>query len=214
MSRKTKAAEFVYEYPVNVTGRNFVVTEPMREYALEKISKIEKFNIRIIDVTILMEIQKLEQRVEVILKVGHILIKSLAVSNDMYVSIDKAVDKVQTQLRKYRSRIREHQARGISEIDMDVNIYRIPTEAELDLEEFERVGELNGEQELVERYRPHPVVKQETIAVKTLTKGEAIMKMELSGDPFLLFRGEEDQKLKIIYKNEDGNFGIIEPSLN
>lgn len=214
MSRKTKAAEFIQaEYPVTVTGRNFLVTEPMRNYAIEKIAKIDKFNIRIIDVNILMEIQKLEQRVEIVLKVDHILVRSEAVSDDMYISIDKAVDKMQTQLRKYRTRIREHQARGVREVDMAVNFYRSPTEAELGVEDFDEIKESDPQAELIERYRPHSISKRETIAVKTLTYAEAIMKMELSGDGFMLFRSEEDQKLKVIYRNEDGNFGIIEPAL-
>lgn len=210
MSRKSKAAEFIQEeYSVNVTGRNVQVTDAMKAYALEKISKIERFSIRIIDIAVTMDVQKLDHRVDIVLKVDHIKIKSHANTIDMYASIDKAVDKIQSQLRKYRDRIKEHQAKHISTIDMNVNVLPRSKEEEFD-EDFTKV---NGESEsrLLDQYRPHHIVKKETKPLKTLTYSEAVMKMELSDDAFLIFRNEEDMKLKVIYRRNDGDFGIIEP---
>jgi putative sigma-54 modulation protein len=209
MSRKTKAAEFLQqEYPIVVTGRNFPVTEPMKNYAIEKIAKIDRFNIRIVDVSVVMDIQKQLQRVEIVVKVDHILVRSEAVSDDMYASIDKAVDRIQTQLRKYHSKIRDHQAKGIRAIEMDVDVYRPLTEEELSMEALAN----QERQELIERYRPRQIVKREVMPIKTLNHSEAVMKMELGGAPFMIFRSEEDSKLKVIYLREDGNFGIIETS--
>lgn len=210
MSRKSKAAEFVQEgYSLNVTGRNVQVTDAMKAYALEKITKIERFSIRIIDIAVTMDVQKLEHRVDIVVKVDHIKIKSQANTIDMYASIDKAVDKIQSQLRKYRDRIKEHQARHISTIDMNVNVLPRSTEEEFD-EDFTRIDG-DAETRLIEQYRPHHIVKKETKPLKTLTYREAIMKMELSEDPFLIFRNEEDMKLKVIYRRNDGDFGVIEP---
>jgi putative sigma-54 modulation protein len=92
---------------------------------------------------------------------------------------------------------------------MKVNVYRPPAE--------EAVAVVNDEiedqnhQELIEQYRPHEVVLEETRPLKMLTTDEAIMKMDLSGDSFLIYRGEEDRMIKVIYRREDGNYGIIEP---
>lgn len=215
MSRKSKAAEFLEEgYSLNVTGRNVQVTEPMKAYALEKISKIEKYNIRIIDINVMMDIQKLDHRIEIIIKADHVKIISRANTENMYASIDKAVDKIQAQLRKYRERIREHQAKHIATIDMNVNVLQRST-LEQDMED--ELSEINGNfedqrsQGLVEKYRHGNIVKRETMPLKILTYQEAIMKMELSDDPFMLFRNEEDMKLKVIYRREDGDFGVIEP---
>ena len=57
----------------------------------EKISKMEKFTHRITDVVITMDIQRFQHRVTVTMKLDHILIKSQAITDDMYASIDKAV---------------------------------------------------------------------------------------------------------------------------
>lgn len=211
MSRKSKAAEFVgVGYDIHVTGRNLHVTEPMKAYAVEKISKIERFTNRIIDVQVTMDVQKLEHRVDIVLKIDHIKIKTHAASENMYASIDKAVDKLSSQVRRYRDRIRNHHARGVPTIEMNVNVLKPIAEEEM----FDINGDIEEETErrLVDTYKPHEIVSQETMPLKMLTSDEAIMKMELSGDSFLLYRSEEDRKLKVIYRREkDGNYAIMEP---
>lgn len=209
MKGKAKAAEFVGEgYTIHVTGRDVYVTEAMKSYAIEKVSKIERFSSRIIDVQITMDIQKLDHRVDIVLKVDHIKIKSQASSTDMYASIDKAVEKIERQLRKYKQRIQEHTAKPLNVVDLKVNVLKRPEEEEL-LDINLEIEEANH-RDLFDRLAPHPVVSQETQPLKILTLDEAIMKMELSDDPFLIFRSEETRKLEVIYRREDGNFGVIE----
>lgn len=216
MSRKSKAAEFLQEaYNIAVTGRNVMVTDAMKDYAIEKVSRIERFSNRIIDVVITMDVQKLEHRVDIVLKVNHLKIKSQAVSDNMYVSIDKAVDKVEAQLLRYKSKLQDHQARSVAAIDMNVNVLSFSPEEEI----LDVNADVNAEIEkenrrrLVDRFHPHQIVKRETRPLKTLTDGEAIMKMDLSKDAFLVYIGEEDQNIKVIYRRNDGNFGVIEPQV-
>jgi putative sigma-54 modulation protein len=209
MSRKSKAAEFLQEaYNITVTGRNVMVTDAMKDYAIEKISKIERFSNRIIDVVVTMDIQKFEHRVDIVLKVNHIKIKSQAITNDMYASIDKAVDKIEAQLLRYKEKLQDHQAKGIAAVDMNVNVLRFTDEELVDVND-----EIEDEnrRRLMDRYRPHKIVNKETLPLKTLTDGEAIMKMDLSGDNFLIYRSEESQRLKVMYRRNDGDFGVIEP---
>ena len=210
MSRKSRAAEFLEDvYNITITGRNVVITDAMKDYAIEKISKIERFSNRIIDVVVTMDVKKLEHRVDIVLKVDHIKIKSTAISDNMYASIDKAVHKIETQLLRYKDRLQEHQTKGVSAIDMKVNVLRSATEEEL--------SELNDEIEsesrnrLLDKYAPHTIVSKETRPLKILTDGEAIMKMDLSNDSFLIYRSEESRKLRVIYRRSDGDYGVIEP---
>jgi putative sigma-54 modulation protein len=205
MNRKDKALEFANDWDIKITGRHVEVTDSMKDYAIEKISKIERFINRIIDVNIIMDIQKLEHRVEIILTFGSMKVSSTASSTDMYASIDKAVDKLAAQLRRYKSKIQDHHAKGLSIIDMNVNVLKKPAEED-EVEFDEEITQDN-------RFHPHAIIKQETSPLKTLTYDEAVMKMDLSGDGFLIFKSEEDQKLKVIYSRKDGNYGIIEPVL-
>lgn len=208
MSNKSKASEFVNDtYDINVLGRNVLVTDAMKDYAIEKVSKIDKFSHRIIDVHITMDIQKLEHRVDIIMKVDHVKIKSSASSEDMYASIDLATDKLQQRLLKYKKRLQEHAAKPLSSIDMNVNVVNM---SEDEVAVINDEIESENRRKLMDSYHPHKIITQETRPLKILTHTEAIMKMDLSGDNFLIFRSEEDQKLKVIYRRNDGHFGIIE----
>lgn len=207
MSRKSKAAEFIEQgYDITVTGRNVQVTEAMKAYALEKVSKLDRFTDRIIDVVVTMDIQKLEHRVDIVMKVNHLKIKSSASSTDMYASIDKAVSKLEAQFRRYKDRLQDHQAIGHALMEMNVNIVR---SASLEEEVNDEI-ESENQRRLYESVKAGEIVSKEKRMLKTLTLDEAMMKLELSGDHFLVFRGEEDRKLKVIYRRNDGNFGVIE----
>jgi len=210
MSRKSKAAEFVdEEYSLAINGRNVQVTDAMKNYVMDKLSKIEKYGTRIIDIVVTLDIQRFQHQADIIVKLNQIMIKGSAVSDDMYVSIDKALDKIQTQLKKYKQRIQDHHAKPLEEIDMTVNVVRPALEG--------IIAEINDDIEaenvrtLDEIYRPHEIVKQETASLKFLTWDEAIMKMELSGDAFLVFKNEADRKINVIYRRDNGDYGILTP---
>ncbi len=207
MSRKAVAEKFSDDvYDITVQGRHVQVTEGMEKYAIEKISKIEKHFNRVIDVVIEMDIQKLQHMVDIVMRVDSIVIRSAASTDNMYASIDKAVDKLKAQLRRYKQRIQDHQVKRNNSIDIKVQVI---APEELDIVNDEILSE-NAAQ-LIENYAPHEIVSEESRPLKTLNRKEATMKMELSGDPFLVFRSEEDRKLKVIYRRNDRNFGIIEP---
>jgi len=210
MTKRETAASFVNDsYDISVTGRHVLVTEAMKNYAIEKLSKLDKFSDRIIDVHVAMDIQKLEHRVDIVMSVNHMKIKSSSSSEDMYISIDRGVEKLQRQLNRYKDKLREHQSPHLADIEMAVHV--IKPWGEEQLTEINSSIEDESERELVEQYRPHQIVAQEQIPLKTLNYEEAVMKMELSGDVFLIFRNEVDRQLKVIYRRSDGNYGIIEP---
>jgi len=207
MSRKSKAAEFIGEgYNITVTGRNVQVTDSMKDYAIEKISKLEKFVDRIIDVIIIMDIQRFEHRVDIALQFNNVKIKSHAITNDMYASLDKAVHKLETQLLRYKARLHEHHTKNLGSVDMNVNVFAAPSPAEEINDEIESANQRS----LDDNFNHAKIISQEKRALRTLNLSECIMKMELSGDQFLIFRCEEDHKLKVIYRRKDGNYGVIE----
>lgn len=205
MDRKSKNTEFLQDgYNIDVHGRNVTVTEGIKNYAIEKVSKIEKFAHRIIDVSVILDIQKLEQRVDIVMQVDHIKIKSSAVTDDLYASIDIACDKLQQRLLKYKKRIQEHTAKPISMIEMNVNVI------EHDVEEINDEIESETRRQLYDSYAPHKISSTEKKPLKTLNQNEAVMKFELSGDHFLIYHSEEDKRIKVMYRRKEGNLGIIE----
>lgn len=185
--------EFEQGYNVIVTGRHVHVTDGMKQHAIERISRLERVGTRIIDVHVTMDIQKLSNRVDIQMKYGHTLIQSHATSTDMYVSIDQAVDKLNKQLKKYKKKIQDHHAKDVRAIEIPVQIFA------------------PEEEEVAEEAPLHRIVATETRRLKMLTDDEAIMRMDLSGEPLMVYRSELTQKLQVIYRREDGNYGIIRP---
>ncbi len=195
-------------YRVDVVGRNVQVTEPIRAYIWDKLNKIERFHTHILHVQVTLDIHRLEHVCTLLLKVDHLRIKCEATSADMYVSIDRAIDRLKVLLSRYKSRIQDHHKKKLSMIDMQVNVVKRPyneiEEINAEIEELSKFEQLN-------EYLPHKVIGSETRPLKMLTVDEAVMKMDLSGDQFLIFRSEEDQKLKVLYRRTDGHYGLIRP---
>ena len=200
-SRKEKTAEFDQGYNVMVTGRHMHITDGMKQHAIDRVSKLEHIADRIIDVNVTMDIQKLSHHVEILMKYGHILIRSHAQTTDMYISIDQAVAKLEHQLRRYKRKLHDHHKKGYPVKEIPVQVIQAPGEET----ELEEVG---GADEVA---LPHRIVATEIGRLKILDDSEAVMKMELTGDPVMVFRAEVDRRLKVIYRRHDGNYGIIEP---
>jgi len=190
---------------IHIYGKSVLVTEPMKNYAIDKISKAAKITHQNVHVHATLDIQKLESHVSLLLTFSHFKVKVEAVTDEMYAAIDKASDKLSQVLKKWKGKIlhSHHRPPVIEEAEEKV---MQPLEEE-DLLVY------NQEIETLEKreYAMPKIVATKTRPIKTLTPSEAMMKLELSDDPFLVFRNEEDQRIKILYRLEDGNYGLINP---
>lgn len=195
-------------YRVDIIGRNVEITDPIRTYVWDKLSKVERFHNHIMHVHVTLEIQKVEHICAIVLKIDHTRVKCQASSTDMYASIDRAIDKLQSLLSRYKSRLQDHHNKKLSIIDMQVNVLERPYN-EIEMINAE-IDEDNIKSKISE-YRSAKVIGTESKPLKMLTIEEAMMKMDLSGDDFMIFRCEEDQKLKVMYRRTDGNYGLIQP---
>lgn len=196
------------EYTVSVVGKHIEITKPIRDYIDEKITKIEKITNHIIEVDVRLDVQKLNHSVDIILKFSHFKIKVRAITENMYSAIDKAFERLYAKIRKWKGRIQDHHARSVSGTEMEVNVLE---RARDEIEQInEEIADANN-RKLEEEYSLPPVIKKKKRSLKQLTLEEAVMKMELSDDHFMIFRSEEDQNLKVIYRRRDGSYGVISP---
>lgn len=210
MPGKTKSEvkkEFAGQgYPIHVIGRHIDITDSMKSYAIDKLMKVEHFGGRVLDLTVTMDIQKLVCSVSFIINVNNTMIKVTGYSEDMYAAVDQAIDKLKAKLRHYVDKLHKHHSKNGSVVDLSVNV--IPKLSFVD-EINDQIEEANLS-EIEKELRPHRVVIREKKHLSILNQEEAVMKMELSEDSFLLYRGEDDMKLKVIYRRDDGNYGVIE----
>jgi putative sigma-54 modulation protein len=193
-------------YNISIVGKHFQITEAIKNYVFDKLSKIEKITDQIIDVVVTLDAQKLEHSCSILMNFIHFHIKVSANTDNMYSAIDKASDRILKLIRKYKTKLQSHRAKDRSTIDIHVNVIQ-SLKDDLKAINEDIVAETVRLEE--ERYKLHEVVAKETMPLKTLTQDEALMKMEITDDPFLIFRSEEDQKLKVIYRRQDRNYGLV-----
>ncbi len=193
-------------YNLEITGKNLQITDPIETYVLEKISKLERFTNKILEIVVTLEVQKLAHTAKIVIKFLHYRIQVHSTTLDLYAAIDGAFNKLYKLIRKYKEKLQSHRNKDLTSVDMKVHVLV----KEDELEDINDEIEKETINQKLEKYKIPKVVAKETMPVKMLTQEEAIMKLDLSGEHFLIYKGEEDQKLKVIYKRDDGNLGIIE----
>jgi putative sigma-54 modulation protein len=204
----TKTNKFANEgYTVNIVGKHIEVTDAIRSYVWEKLSRIERIADRIIEIQATLDSQKLEQTCSIVMDFSHFVVKVQANRPNMYEAIDKAVDRLKHLLSKYKEKMKSYRNKDLTTVDIHVNVIEASKD---DLKAINDDIEAENARKREERLELHRVVAKETIPLKMLTQGEAVMKMEITGDPFLIYKSEEDQKLKVIYRRADGNYNLVQ----
>jgi len=202
--------------PIQVTGRHVSVTEAMKEYCRRKVASLHLDYPKIIEVQVILDVQKYRHTAEVILHCSnHITLEASSESNDMYASIDQVVDRIERRMRKYKTRLmQKHRPRrhGVQHLEEKV----------LRWEWLERLAELeqNGTEESPlelakeEQEQQHgpEVVHTEKYPVKPMFIDEAVLQMEMSNKQFLVFLNAKTEKVSVLYRRKTGDFGLIEPT--
>ncbi|MFH1480807.1 MAG: ribosome-associated translation inhibitor RaiA [Pseudomonadota bacterium] len=176
---------------ITVTFRRMEPIESLKIYAEEKISKIDKYFDFPIEAHIVMSLEKFRHIADVTLSLDGVRIKGVEETGDMYSAIDQVVDKIETQVKKYRAKIRDRRPENIKGEDV------------LDAEAEEESGVLSLEE---------PAIEIEKIVAKPMDPEEAAMQLTASSLDFLVFRNSRSEEINVIYKRKDGNLGLIEPS--
>ena len=193
-------------YSLSIISKNIAVTDAIEKYILEKISKIERFAHHIIDIVVTLDIQKVTNTVSIVMKFLHFKIKVQAQTEDMYSAIDKATERILKLIQKYKTKLQSHRVSESPLSPMRVSI----------LEPINDIDEINdqiAEENLKEEenlYRIHEVVATETMPLRTFTQNEAAMKLDLSGEDFLIYKSEEDQKIRVMFRRKDDKLGVVQ----
>ena len=179
---------------VIIKGKNIEVTDALRQHAEQKVEKIAKLDLGFKEVEVKLVVEKnpsiqLNQIAEITLfGSGHVM-RATERDRDMYVAIDKAVSKVQRQIKKYHGkqidRTHAHAHAGA----------RKPAESEAEGEAVEPT-----------------IVKTKKIGIKPMTPEEAALQMEMLGHDFFVFTNSETESANVVYRRNDGDYGLIDTS--
>ena len=179
---------------ITVVGRHFEVTEPIKKYVDAKLLRLEKFSEDIKEAHVILEVQKFRHVAEITLYLKYFKLTATEESRDMYASIDNALGSLHKQLLKLRDRIKEHKARRIAGRSI---IFGERLKAERGLK-------------VLQKEKKAKVIKRE-FQTKPMSVDEACMELELFKDNFLVFRNSQTEDINVVYKREDGNYGLISP---
>ena len=174
---------------VIVTGRNVNITNSLRDNIESKLDKLEKYFNKEAEVQVTLSVEKERQIMEVTIPLSGSVLRAEEATTDMFTTIDRVVDKLDSQLRKHKTKLEKNRINNYETIRFE----NIPTYEKASDDEEPRI------------------VKTKQFAVKPMSNEEAVLQMELVGHNFYVYANDETNEVNVVYKRKDGNYGLIEP---
>lgn len=168
---------------VLVRGNKIDITDAMKDYVKDKLSKLEKYTLGDVTATVLVKIRNYTQKVEVTIPLKTLILRAEEESQDFYSAVDLVVNKLERQIRKNKSKLKKKEKTGVKEFNID---------------------------DIIDLYDDEPVVKRKKIEIKPMNLDEAILQMELLGHNFYMYKDSDLNKIALVYKRNDGGYGVIE----
>lgn len=173
---------------LNIRGDKVTITQSMKNYIAEKISKLDKYfeNPEEISTNVLVRIRGLEQIIEVTALTKRFTLRAEESNEDFYAAVDLVVSKLERQIRKNKDRL-NRKYKNIEELEFNFTY----------------------EQEDKEEENVSTIVKRKNISMKPMDEEEAILQIELLNHDFFVFKNIDEECVSVIYKRKDNNYGII-----
>lgn len=172
-------------------GKNIDITDNFQNKIENKINRIAKLFPEDTEVIVTLSVIKLDNKAEVTIKLPKRILRAEVTKDDMMAAIDEAVDILEGQMTKYKSRLKDKSKKDGSFVD-ELNAF---LNADEDYDEEESLN----------------IVRTKRFTVKPMDAEEAVMEMELLGHSFFVFRNAATDEINVVYKRKDGAYGLIDP---
>ncbi|RZI48661.1 ribosome hibernation-promoting factor, HPF/YfiA family [Lactococcus kimchii] len=179
----------------NIRGENVEVTDAIRAYVEDKIGKLDKYFNDGHEVTAYVNLKVYTEKrakVEVTLPAKNITLRAEDTSQEMYSSIDFVEEKLERQIRKYKTRMNRKPRNSV------------PTGQAFN-DEF---APLDKADEVAEDHVS--IVRTKHVALKPMDAEEAVLQMDMLGHDFYVFTDADTNDTHVVYRREDGRYGLIE----
>lgn len=190
---------------LKIHTRNVDVTPRLQEHVEKKVSKLDRYLPNIQEVRVDLAIERRKQGMDQCIAQltlrntrGVILRAEEKKQPDIYAALDVALDKMYRQIERYKGK-RKRRAAG--------RFY----ETEQTLQGVEAVPGTESEEE--EEEEKTAIVRRKSVTLVPMSEEEAIDQMELLGHNFFVFLNAETAKVGVLYRREDGNYGVLEPRI-
>lgn len=177
---------------VAVNFRHMETSDPVRDYALEKLDRVKKYIEEPIDIQVTLSVEKKIRHIATVTMIAKgTTVKATEETNDMYAAIDAVVDKIERQLKRYKEKIKDHKPSAGREREIQKTVV---TAESLD----------EGLEEPV-------IVRSHTFSAKPMSPEEAVMQMNLLHKEFIVYNDAQSNEINVVYRRKDGNYGLIAP---
>ena len=177
----------------NFTGKNFVVSEELKEKCRTKLGRLERLFPNNCDAYVSFSAVKQENRIEVTIPLQRRILRAECSAADFYTAMDLAVDALDKQMVKYKNRIKDKSRRD-SAFKEEATVYN------------------NMQEEMAAEGDAIIIEKTKKFALKPMDAEEAVMEMEMLGHVFFVFRDSRSEEVNVVYKRNNGSYGLIEPN--
>jgi putative sigma-54 modulation protein len=181
----------------SVTFRHMEATEALKDYAKEKVQRIKKYFPDPIAVSVVMSTERYNHRADVNVQLHNGLkIAGSEATENMYSSIDLVVAKIERQVRRYKDKLRTHNKKT-DDPEWEVGMEVAPDGDGADADEGPPP--------------PRVVGKADKFHNEPLSVADAVGRLTSLDAQFLAFRRAPSGQVNVVYRREDGSYGLIEP---
>ncbi len=188
---------------INITFRNLEATDALKEYAREKIDRVNKYVDRAGEAHVVLSLERHLHHADLTIHAGSFLLRGREKSEDMYASIDLAMDKIERQLRRYKEKLKRHHGRDRIHHGQEILNHHDQVKVRYDVVDVATPEEANQD-------RSARVIRTNEFLAKPMTVDEAVMQMDLMNNDFLVFTNAQSREINVVYRRKDGHYGLIE----
>ena len=185
---------------LDITGRHITVSDGLREHTEDRLEKIDKLFHDEIEAHVVLFVEKHRHVAEIQIKSRAGVFSGQESTGDLYVSINEAVEKIEKQIRRYKDKRTDRRRRDGTTAAEAVEVFR--SEIEPDAVSSSPGGAVAEAGRIVhsDRFRKKP-----------LSPEDAVMELENSGQDVLVYRDAETDRVNVVHRLPDGNFGVVDP---
>ena len=187
-----------------VTFRHMEPTEALKAYSKERMERVKKYLPDPISCHVVLSTERHNHRIDVTFQLHNGLsIAGHEITENMYSSIDLCIAKIERQVRKYKGKLEGMKARPH-------HVVAMPWSHSIVNEAFGPDGAPDTAGVAAQPQPEFSVVKTEKFHAQPMSVADAIVQLNLLHEPFLVFRMDTDGAVAVVYKREDGAYGLIE----
>ncbi|HDP25942.1 MAG TPA: ribosome-associated translation inhibitor RaiA [Deltaproteobacteria bacterium] len=171
---------------IDITFKNLDSSDALKEYAAKRLSKIDKYIDRTAEAHVVFSVEKRRHKADVTVNADGTVINAVEITEDLYAAIDMVMDKLERQIKKYKQKLQGKKGQSKS------------------------FPESTGTPSSTET-KPR-IIHEKGYFIKPMSVEEAALQIDVVEKEFIIFLNTETNQINLIYRRQDGDLGLIEPT--